>query len=152
MDARLASRCFNLVRAPTPSHKTTPPSPAYPSPSIVSFLPTRSFLLIGCSRSPVRHLFTPWRSCNRCAARIQIDHSSYRKQTPQDVYPPPVFMRVCVGMCDIFLKSTGPEIFIVDTTKSGEGFCLSALLNDASFMQLFHAVDRGDKDGVTDAR
>ncbi|KAF9729837.1 hypothetical protein PMIN01_11770 [Paraphaeosphaeria minitans] len=65
MEARLAARRFYLARAPTPSHKSAPPSPAYPSPSIVSFLPAPPSLLIGRSDSPVRHFFTPWQSCDR---------------------------------------------------------------------------------------
>ena len=51
MEARLASCCFYLARAPTPLHKSTPPSPFYPPTSIVSFLPTPSFPLIGGSGS-----------------------------------------------------------------------------------------------------
>ena len=70
MHARLASRRFYLARAPTPSHKSTLPSPAYSPPSIVSFLPTPPSLLIGRSDSIVRHFFSPWRSCNRCTARL----------------------------------------------------------------------------------
>jgi hypothetical protein len=36
MDACLASRCFYLARALALLHKTTPLSPSYPLPSIVS--------------------------------------------------------------------------------------------------------------------
>ncbi|KAF9730206.1 hypothetical protein PMIN01_12139 [Paraphaeosphaeria minitans] len=40
MEARLAARRFYMARAPTSSHKSTLPSPAYPSASMVCFLLT----------------------------------------------------------------------------------------------------------------
>ncbi|KAK7177778.1 hypothetical protein PSPO01_16170 [Paraphaeosphaeria sporulosa] len=65
MEARLAARRFYMARAPTPSHKSAPPSPSYRPPSIVSSLPVPPSLLIGRSDSPVRHFSHPWHSCNR---------------------------------------------------------------------------------------
>jgi hypothetical protein len=40
------------------------------------------------------------------------------KQSPQGVYPTPVFTQVCVGKCDVLLKSTGLEISIVHTAEA----------------------------------
>ncbi|KAF1967060.1 hypothetical protein BU23DRAFT_305468 [Bimuria novae-zelandiae CBS 107.79] len=58
MEACLATRRFYLARAPTSSHISTLPSPAYPSPSIVSMLPAPPFLLISRSDSFVRYFPT----------------------------------------------------------------------------------------------
>jgi hypothetical protein len=56
MDARLATRCFYLARALTPSHKTTLPSPAYRSPSIL-FTPSTQ-LWLNWSPRLIREAFT----------------------------------------------------------------------------------------------
>lgn len=64
----MATRRFYMARAPTPSHKSTLPSPSYRPASIVSSLPGPPSPLIGRSDSPVRHFPTPWQSCNRRTA------------------------------------------------------------------------------------
>src|SRR6266536_2221555 len=68
MDARLASRRFYLARAPTSSHKSTPPSPVYSPPSSSLFPQHRAFSSLDAWAASVRHFLSPWQSCSRCTA------------------------------------------------------------------------------------
>ena len=55
MDAVLATRCFYLARALTPSDITALPSPSYSPPTIVPFLPPLHSLLLVARTESVRH-------------------------------------------------------------------------------------------------
>lgn len=55
MDASLATRCFYLARALTPSDITTLASPSYSPPTIVPFLPPLQSLLLVARTECVRH-------------------------------------------------------------------------------------------------